>query len=190
MSIFCRLCPFPQVYEQCKEWLLLELHKMIRVWHIFAYPGVFLLLCDLGRQAGVLKLVKKAQFLVFLVVCVLFPKFLARLGIDLLELYETIRVLHLLAWPVVFILVCDLGRHKGMLKHEKWSVLSIFGHCSTFPQDIGPVFGANLTVFYKNCDSMFYNCMPYSFYWALKLSSAVRSAQTNGECSNLSIFSR
>ena len=85
------------MYEQCKEWLILELHEMIRVWHIFAYPGAFLLLCDLDRQAGVLKLVKKAQFLVFLVVYVLFPKFLARLGIDLLELYETIRVLHLLA---------------------------------------------------------------------------------------------
>ena len=88
MSTLCRLCPFPQVYEQCKVWLILELHEMIRVWHIFAYPGVFLLLCDLGQQAGVLKLLKKAQFLVFLSVSVLFPKFLARLGIDLLELNE------------------------------------------------------------------------------------------------------
>ena len=44
-----------------------------------------------------LKLMKKAQFLVFLAVSVLFPKFLARLGIDLLELYELTRVLHILA---------------------------------------------------------------------------------------------
>ena len=150
---------------------------MIRVWHIFAYPGVFLLLCDLGQQAGVLKLLKKAQFLVFLSVSVLFPKFLARLGIDLLELNELIRVLHLLAWLVVFILVCDLGRHRGVLKHEKWSVLSIFGHCSTFPQEIGQVFGADLTVFYKNCGSIFHNCVPSGFYCALKSRSAVRSAQ-------------
>ena len=189
MSIFCRLCPF-LVYEQCKEWLILELHEIIRVWQIFAYPGVLLLLCDLGQQAGVLKLVKKAQFLVFLAVWVLFPKFLARLGIDLLELYEAIRVLHLLAWAVVCIFVCDLGRHRGVLKHEKWSVLSIFGHCSTFPQEIGQVFGADPTVFYKNCDSMFYTCVPNGFYCALKSKSAVRSVKAYEECSNLCSFSR
>ena len=92
---------------------------MIRLWHIFAYPVVLILLCNLGWQAGMLKLMKKAQFLVFLVVSVLFPKFLARLGIDLLELYEMTRVLHILAWPIIFILVCDLGRNRGVLKHTK-----------------------------------------------------------------------
>ena len=87
MSIFCHLCPFTQVCEQYKAWLILELHEMLRVWHIFAYPSVLLLLCDLGRQAGVLKLLKKAQSLVFLAVWVLFLKFFTRLGIHLLELY-------------------------------------------------------------------------------------------------------
>ena len=29
----------------------------------------------------------------------------------ILELHEMIRVLHVVAFPMVFILICDLGRH-------------------------------------------------------------------------------
>ena len=42
LSIFSRLGPFPQVFEQVKEWLILELCEMIKVPHIVAFPTVFL----------------------------------------------------------------------------------------------------------------------------------------------------
>ena len=51
---------------------------MIRALHVFLFPVVFILLCDIGRQAGVIKFIKNAQFLVLLAVWVLFPKFLGR----------------------------------------------------------------------------------------------------------------
>ena len=37
-------------------WLILKLHEMITVSHAVTYPIVFTLLCDRGRQGGVLKL--------------------------------------------------------------------------------------------------------------------------------------
>ena len=48
--------------------------------------------------------------------------------------------------------------------------------------------GAVHTVFHKNSENMFYNCLVNDFYYALKSILATRSAQTYGECSNLSIF--
>ena len=39
-----------------KEWLILELHEMIRALHVVACPVDFNLLCDLGQQLGVLKI--------------------------------------------------------------------------------------------------------------------------------------
>ena len=35
---------------------MLELHEMIRVLHVVALPMDFNLLCDLGQQLGVLKM--------------------------------------------------------------------------------------------------------------------------------------
>ena len=45
-------------------------------------------------------------------------------------------------------------------------------------------FGADRTVFHKDCESMFYNCVPNGFDYS------GRTAQPYGECLNLSIFSR
>ena len=81
---FCRLCLFPQVFGQVKEWLTLELYEMITVPHIFAdMCSYFYFSFDLGRQAGVLKLMKNGKLLVFLAVWFLFPKFLGRLKSNL-----------------------------------------------------------------------------------------------------------
>ena len=79
LKYFLRFGPFPHVSAQVKEWVKLELHEMMRVLHAAAWPFVFILLCDLNRQSGVLRLMKNAQFLVFLAVRVIFPKFLGRL---------------------------------------------------------------------------------------------------------------
>ena len=54
-SVFTRLGLFPYVFAQVKEWLVLELHEMIRMLHAVAYPVTFNLLCDLGQQLGVLE---------------------------------------------------------------------------------------------------------------------------------------
>ena len=69
---------FPQVFRQVKEWLIFELHEVIRVLHVVACMMDFDLLCDQGKQEGVLKLMKNDHFLAFLVVLVIFSKCLGR----------------------------------------------------------------------------------------------------------------
>ena len=78
LSIFSCLGPFLKFLGQVKEWLILDLHEMIRMSYVVAFPMVFNLLCDLGQQGGVLKLMKNDLFYVFLDVWTLFPKVLGR----------------------------------------------------------------------------------------------------------------
>ena len=42
--------PFPQVFGQTNEWLIIELHIITRVLHIIICPLVSFLLCEQGRQ--------------------------------------------------------------------------------------------------------------------------------------------
>ena len=53
---------FPQVFGQAKEWLILELHEMIRVSHLVVFPMAFNLFHNLSRQTDLLKLTENAQF--------------------------------------------------------------------------------------------------------------------------------
>ena len=82
-GIFSRLIPFPQVFGQVKEWIMIELHQIIRLPHIVAFPIVFILFYKRDSQGGVFKVIKNDHFLVFLVVWGLIPKFLGRLRSDL-----------------------------------------------------------------------------------------------------------
>ena len=50
LNIFRRLGPFPQFYEQVKEWFILELHEMIRVLHVVVFPIDFNLLWNRGTS--------------------------------------------------------------------------------------------------------------------------------------------
>ena len=45
-NIFTWLGSFPYVFGTVKEWLTLELHEMITVTHVLAFPLDFNLLCD------------------------------------------------------------------------------------------------------------------------------------------------
>ena len=54
------------------------MYETIRVSHLVALPIVIILFYDRDGQEGVFKVVKNDNFLVFLVVWVLFPKFLGR----------------------------------------------------------------------------------------------------------------
>ena len=78
-SIFSHFGYFPQVLCQVKEWLILELHEMIRLLRVVAFPIVFILFYGRNWQEGVFKVMKNDHFFVFLAVWVLFPKFLGRL---------------------------------------------------------------------------------------------------------------
>ena len=94
-----------------------------------------------------------------------------------------VKVRHIFALSVVFILLCDLGQHGGVLEHmKKWSLLSI---SSRFWAGLG----VDHTVFCEKCDSVSYNSLPNAFYCALKSRSAVNCDQTYGEYSNLGVFS-
>ena len=66
LFFFSRFDPFVQVSGQVKEYLLLELHEIIRVSLIVACPMGFNLLCHLIRQVRVLKLMKKLKFKYFI----------------------------------------------------------------------------------------------------------------------------
>ena len=46
LNIFTWLGSFPYVFGTVKEWLTLELHEMITVTHVLAFPLDFNLLCD------------------------------------------------------------------------------------------------------------------------------------------------
>ena len=75
-SAFTRLGLLPQVFGQVNECPILKLHDMIIVLHVVACPIIFILFDDRGWQGVVFKVVKDVQFLVFLVVWVLFLRFL------------------------------------------------------------------------------------------------------------------
>ena len=75
--MFSLFGPFLQVFGQVKDWIMLELQKTIRVSHLVRCPIVSLLFYKRGWQRGEFKVMKNDHFLVFLVVWVFFPKFLA-----------------------------------------------------------------------------------------------------------------
>ena len=49
-SVFIRLRPFPQVFGQGKEWLMLELYKIKIVSYVVACPIVFIWVYDQDWQ--------------------------------------------------------------------------------------------------------------------------------------------
>ena len=95
---------FLQIFAQVKQWLLLELHGIIRLLHLVLCPLLkptknFILLERLA--GGVFKVTENDNFLVLLVIWLLFSKFLGRLGNGLL--------------------LCDRGQQGGVLLSTKKS---------------------------------------------------------------------
>ena len=115
LSFFSRLGPFPQVFRQLKEWLILEFHDKSVTCSYVSNCFYFVLW---WRWAGrsVQSYEKWSSFSIF-----------DRLGPFpyvsgqvrdwlILELYEIIRVLHVLMCPMNFDLLCDLSLQLGVLK--------------------------------------------------------------------------
>ena len=53
---------FLEVSGQVKEWLILEINKMIKMTHVVACSMVFIVFCDRGWQGEVLNLIKNDNF--------------------------------------------------------------------------------------------------------------------------------
>ena len=62
LSIFSRLSPFLRLFGIVKEWIITELHEMLRISHVVACPIDFILLWDQSRQRGSQKLIKNDYF--------------------------------------------------------------------------------------------------------------------------------
>ena len=65
LEFFSRLDPFPQVFGQVKEQLILGLQKTKLVPHLFACSIVFILFYERSSQGVVFKIMKNDHFLVF-----------------------------------------------------------------------------------------------------------------------------
>ena len=73
-SVVIRLSPFPQVFEQIKKWLTLQLHKIIRVSYLVAFPFFFFSSMSEVWSEECSKLWKMIIFLVFFGCLGLFPQ--------------------------------------------------------------------------------------------------------------------
>ena len=74
---------FLRVFGRVNEWLILKVQGMIRMSPFVLCPMNFKLLCDPCQQRGVLILLKKDHFLIFLAIWVIFAKFFKRLMSEL-----------------------------------------------------------------------------------------------------------
>ena len=118
-GIFSSLGLFSQVFMQVRDWLILELHEMIRVPHIVTFPILFILFYDWDWQRNV-KLYEKWSFFSVVSHLNLFPLVFGQVKWWLmLELYETIRVSHVVLCPFVFILFYDQDWQGGVLRLTK-----------------------------------------------------------------------
>ena len=97
---------------------------------------------------------------------------------SILKLHEMIRMSQIFACPIIFTLVCDLGRYGGVLEHIKNDQFQVFSAVVVVSSTFWAGLGADHTVFYKNCESIFYYCVLNGFYCALKSTSAKWSAET------------
>ena len=80
---------------------------------LVAFPIVFTLFYDPGRQAGMLKLMKKAQILVLVAVWVFLRVFGQVKGWIILKMYEMIRVQHIFDSQLfLFFFVILVGREE------------------------------------------------------------------------------
>ena len=107
------------------------------------------------------------------------------------ELHAMTTVSNLVTCPIVFSfcfeVLVEMEEYSNI-----WEMIIFKYFCSLWliSSKFWVNLGADHTVFHKNYDRMFYNCISSGFYYALKSRSTERSAQTYEECSNLTIFSR
>ena len=116
-SIFRCLGPFTQVFGQVNKWLMLELHKIITVSDVIACLNVFLFFFWM-RLAGrsVQSYEKWSLFSVFSRLGTFPQVFRHAKEVLILQLHETIRLPHIDASPIDFLLFYQQSCQGGVFK--------------------------------------------------------------------------
>ena len=141
LSIFSRFGPFLKVFGQVKEWLILELHKIIRVPHVVAPPIVFVLFYGRDWKGYLFKVRKNDHFFNSFIIFLLLSQVFGHLNQwPILELHETIRMRFSSCVPNCFYFVWwPRLAERSAQTYEKWSIFSIFRRFGHFPHGFGQV---------------------------------------------------
>ena len=136
-SIFSRLGSFSQAFEKVKEWIMFKLHRMIRVVYAVACRIVFFLWSGLVERK--VQSYKKWLFFNTFISLGLFPQVFGQVnGWPILKLHEVIRVVDLVACPIIFILFDDPDWRESVLKHmENDHFLVFIAVWVLFPRFLG-----------------------------------------------------
>ena len=118
-KVFSCLDHFPEVFGQVKELLILQLREMMSTTCTYVPNCFYFVLClRLARRS--VESYKKWSFYKYFYQLGLFPQVFSQVNEwPILELYEMIRVSHVVARPVVFILFDDRCLQGGVLKNMK-----------------------------------------------------------------------
>ena len=114
---------------------------MIRVLYVVPCPIVFILFYDLHCQGGVLKPMKNDHFFSIFNRFGLFPQVFEQFDDSpILKFHEMIKVLHVVAFSVLFVQFHGRNWQGGVFKFvENDHFLNIFINFGLFPQDFGQV---------------------------------------------------
>ena len=137
-SICSRLGHFPQFFGQIKEWLMLELKKMIRVSYAAVGPIVFSLFGNSDWKGGVLKFMKHDHFVVLSAAWFLPHNFWGRLKVACIRTAENDKSVTYGCSPncFYFILWARLAG-RGVQIYGKWSFSVLIVVLALFPKFLG-----------------------------------------------------
>ena len=125
-SVFSHFGTFPQIFRQVKEWLMLELQKIIRVPHSVAFAVVFTFFYDWSLLPRVFKIMNNCFCRVFSRLGP-FPQVHGQLKRwPILKLHETMREVHIVAWTIVFLLFYEWDRRGGVFIVMRKDSFSVF----------------------------------------------------------------
>ena len=148
-SIFSRLGPFPQVFGHVQEWLMLILNKIIRAWHVVAYPIFYFVLWAKLVEKSVESYEKWWFFSVFNRLDHFAHVFRQVKECLILKLHEMVRVLHAITCTIVFFVLSPRLARRSVQTYEKYSFFSIFSRLVSFPQAFGQVKGLLMLKLHK-----------------------------------------
>ena len=137
--------PFPRVFRQVKECLILKLHEIIRVLHAVAYIIVFILLYDRFWQEGQLKPMKKEHFFSIFIGLDLSPQVFGQVNHwPMLKVNEMIKVLYAVECAIAAVLFYGQewqGVVFKVMKNDNFQ--DIFISFGLFPQFFWAGYGVN-----------------------------------------------
>lgn len=121
LSILRGLGAFLQVFWKVKkEWLVLQIHDILILPHVVTrFSGGFFVI-EVGRVGRRAKTYRKLSLLGIFSRLGSFPEVLGQTKrCPMLELYEILKLPHVVAFTIFFIFYCDRVRHAELLKLMK-----------------------------------------------------------------------